>query len=157
DRRRPSSGHRFEGEHLHRADDGRDAEARDQRCGAAVEAEPRPREGFVRVSYAIVFVSDMKRAVGFYRAVIGLPLRFESPEWTEFATEGATLALHGGEAPNQASQNVRTAGRCRPGLSVPNLDDFHKRMIDHRVPCLQEPRETFGARIAQYEDPDGLA
>jgi hypothetical protein len=24
------------------------------------------------------------------------------------------------------------------------------------VPCLQEPKETFGVRIAQYIDPDGL-
>jgi len=48
----------------------------------------------MRLNYAIVFVSDMKRAVSFYRDVLGLPLRFDSPGWTEFATEGATLALH---------------------------------------------------------------
>ena len=40
----------------------------------------------MRVNYAIVFVSDMNRSVSFYRDVLGLPLRFESPEWTEFAT-----------------------------------------------------------------------
>jgi catechol 2,3-dioxygenase-like lactoylglutathione lyase family enzyme len=38
----------------------------------------------------------MKQAVAFYRDVMGLPLKFETPGWTEFATEGATLALHGG-------------------------------------------------------------
>ena len=43
----------------------------------------------MRVNYAIVFVSDMTRSVIFYRDVLGLPLRFESPGWTEFATEGA--------------------------------------------------------------------
>lgn len=48
----------------------------------------------IRVSYAIVFVSEMKRSVTFYRDVLGMALRFESPGWTEFATEGATLALH---------------------------------------------------------------
>jgi len=37
----------------------------------------------VWVSYAIVFVSDMKKSVAFYRDEIGLPLRFESPHWTE--------------------------------------------------------------------------
>ena len=52
----------------------------------------------MRVSYAIVFVSDMKRSVAFYRDVIGLPLKFDSPEWSEFATEGATLALHRSDA-----------------------------------------------------------
>ena len=42
------------------------------------------------MNYAIVFVSDIKRAVSFYRDVLGLPLRFESPEWTEFASDGAS-------------------------------------------------------------------
>jgi hypothetical protein len=49
-----------------------------------------------------------------------------------------------------------SSGRCRPGLSVSNLDEFHKRMIDKKVPCIQEPKELFGVRIAQYVDPDGL-
>ena len=48
----------------------------------------------MRIQYSILFVSDMQRAVAFYRDVLGLPLRFESPHWTEFATEGASLALH---------------------------------------------------------------
>ena len=51
----------------------------------------------MRLNYAIVFVSDVKRSVSFYRDVLGLPLRFESPGWTEFATDGATLVLHPGE------------------------------------------------------------
>jgi lactoylglutathione lyase len=112
----------------------------------------------MRVTYAIVFVSDMRRAVAFYRDVLGLPLKFESPGWTEFATDGATLALHAGEGPPPAKDEPHRvpAGRCRPGLSVPNLDEFHKRMTANNVPCVQEPRETFGARIAQYADPDGL-
>ena len=113
----------------------------------------------VRVNYAIVFVSDMKRSISFYRDVLGLPLRFESSHWTEFATDGATLALHESERPNpeDANQQPVPAGRCRPGLSVPNLDEFHQRMVEHNVPCLQEPKDVFGARLAQYEDPDGLA
>jgi len=112
----------------------------------------------VRLNYAIVFVSDMKRSVAFYRDVLGLSLRFESPDWTEFATDGATLALHATKAPasdrNDASQEP--AGRCRPGLSVANLTEFHKRMVEHQVPCVQEPKDVFGACVAQYLDPDGL-
>ena len=113
----------------------------------------------MRINYAIVFVSDMKRAVSFYRDIFGLPLRFESPGWTEFATDGATLALHRSEVANPDSKVVTDtpAGRCRPGFSVPNLDEFHGRMVEHKVTCLQEPKETFGVRIAQYADPDGLA
>jgi len=40
---------------------------------------------------------------------------------------------------------------------VPNLDEFHKRMGEKNVRCIQEPKEVFGARLAQYLDPDGLA
>ena len=43
-----------------------------------------------------------------------------------------------------------------PGLSVPNLDEFHNRMMEHKVSCAQVPTETFGARVAQHLDPDGL-
>lgn len=112
----------------------------------------------MRVSYAIVFVSDMARSVRFYRNVVGIPLRFESPEWTEFATEGTTLALHQGEGagPSEGGSDKSVSGRCRPGFSVPDLDAFHQRMTDAGVPCVQPPKDVFGARLAQYVDPDGL-
>jgi lactoylglutathione lyase len=113
----------------------------------------------VRIQYAIVFVHDMPRAVSFYRDLVGLPVRFETSHWTEFATEGATLALHLSETANEqgAPPEDPPAGRCRPGLSVPDLDAFHRRMVENDVPCLQEPKEVFGSRLAQYVDPDGLA
>jgi lactoylglutathione lyase len=113
----------------------------------------------MRVNYAIVFVSDMQRSVGFYRDVVGLPLRFESPGWTEFATEGATLALHAGDATASAGEDPHhpPAGRCRPGFSVADLDAFHRRMVERNVRCIEPPKDVFGARIAQYLDPDGLA
>ena len=112
----------------------------------------------MRLSYAIVFVSDMSRAVSFYRDVLGLPMRFESPGWTEFATDGATLALHKSEGAGSEREKLHPerAGLCRPGLSVPELDVFHKRMLENNVRCVQEPKDTFGVRIAQYVDPDGL-
>ena len=113
----------------------------------------------MRINYAIVFVRDMKRSVAFYRDVFGLPLKFESPGWSEFSTEGATLALHSADVASPASDDpARTpAGRCRPGFGVVDLDAFHRRMVEAKVVCIQEPKEVFGARIAQYLDPDRLA
>jgi len=112
----------------------------------------------IRINYSIIFVSDMGRSVAFYRDIVGIPLKFESAEWTEFLTDGATLALHKGDAPEPdiETHGAEQAGQCRAGFQVPNLNDFHKRMTEHNVPCVQEPTETFGVRIAQYVDPDGL-
>lgn len=110
----------------------------------------------MNLSYAIVFVRDMTKSVAFYRDVIGLPLRFESPQWTEFDTGGATFALHEGEPRASGDPGAAAAGSCRPGLNVPDLDAFHARMLDHGVPCVQEPTDLHGRRLAQYADPDGL-
>src|SRR5262245_2480733 len=108
----------------------------------------------MRLTYAIVLVGDMARSVAFYRDVLGLPLKFETSHWTEFATEGATLALHlGGPATGGPGD---AAGRCRPGIAVPDLDAFHRRMVEKGVPCVQAPKLVFGAKVAQYADPDGL-
>jgi predicted enzyme related to lactoylglutathione lyase len=112
----------------------------------------------MRVNYAIVFVSDMTRSVAFYRDVVGFPLHFESPVWSELGGDGAVIALHAGRKAVGAAETGEDAcaGRCRPGFQVPDLDAFHGRMVEHGVPCVQAPRDVFGARIAQYADPDGL-
>ena len=110
----------------------------------------------MRVNYAIVFVSDMKRSVEFYRDILGLPLKFETPGSTEFATDGATLALHACKESKADADEYEKPGRWRSGFSVPDLDAFHQRMVENTVPCVQQPTEMFGARIAQYLDPDGL-
>ena len=117
------------------------------------------KEHFMRVNYAIVFVSDMSRSIAFYQETLGLQLKFETPMWTEFATDGATLALHTSESDAAADDPHEDLppGRCRPGLSVGDLDAFHQRMIERGVPCTQLPRDVFGTRLAQYLDPDGLA
>jgi len=47
-----------------------------------------------KLSYVIEFVAEMDRAVKFYQDVVGLPLKFQSPEWSEFATGETMLALH---------------------------------------------------------------
>lgn len=109
------------------------------------------------IQYAIVFVSDMPTAIAFYRDVLGLPLKYDTPVWTEFATEGATLALHTADAPAVPIEpGVDPAGRVRIGFNVPDLDAFHEKMREHEVPCIQEPKAQFGAKLAQYSGPDGL-
>lgn len=112
----------------------------------------------MRLVHAIIHVSDMKRSVTFYRDALGLKPRFESAYWTEFSAGEASIALHLSPLPGvPASDEAKTAGRCHPGLSVINLDEFHARMVSLGVPCLQPPQQQFGTRLAEYQDPDGLA
>jgi lactoylglutathione lyase len=111
------------------------------------------------LSHTIIFVRDMARSVVFYRDVLGLPVRFESPKWTEFETPGCTLALHLADVPGQApcSPDAIPAGICQLSFAVDDLDAFHQEMIAKGVVCLQPPqKEDFGGRLAAYADPDGL-
>ena len=65
---------------------------------------------FQKVDYVMVMVSDMQRSVSFYRDKLGLPLKFESKDWSEFQTGETTLALHGGGSPKPSSQGPEPAG-----------------------------------------------
>jgi len=57
--------------------------------------KPSGKQSLSKLAYAIVFVTDMKRGVGFYQDTLGIPLRFSSDEWTEFEMQGGvSLALH---------------------------------------------------------------
>jgi lactoylglutathione lyase len=49
---------------------------------------------FQKLDYIIIFVTDMQRSLLFYRDLLGLPLKFSSPGWTEFATGSTSIALH---------------------------------------------------------------
>ena len=111
----------------------------------------------MRIHYAIVYVSDMSRAFRFYRDTLGMAARFESPGWSELAAGDVTVALHSAEpGAEPAGAHRPRAGRATFGLRIPDLDAFHRDMVAKGVPCIQEPRLVFGARVAQYADPDGL-
>lgn len=111
-----------------------------------------------RVDYTIVFVSDMKRSLEFYRNVLGLPLKFESPDWSEFSTEGTTLALHGKKAkPAQhPGEEHAPAGSCHPGFVVESIETFHQNMLAKGVRCIEPPKVQEFGKLAVYADPDGL-
>jgi catechol 2,3-dioxygenase-like lactoylglutathione lyase family enzyme len=104
-----------------------------------------------KLNYAIVFVSDMAKAVKFYRDTLGLPLKFESPYWSEFANDGSTIALHPASVENPA-------GTCQLGFSLEGgLDALHEKLAAQGVKVVMTPRdEQFGIRQAVYADPDGL-
>ena len=109
------------------------------------------------LGYVIVFVSDMNRSIAFYRDVLGFPLKHQSHKWTEFGTEGTTLALHLADAADHTHTHATTpAGHCQIGWTVPDLDAFHAEMTAKDVKCVQPPKKEDFGRLASYADPDGL-
>jgi lactoylglutathione lyase len=118
---------------------------------------------FDHVNYIMVTVSDMARSVEFYRDKLGLMLKFESPDWTEFQTGTATLALHGGGVPRGQSggehQGISYAGTCSIGFNVENLDTVYAMLTARGVSFVMPPmqREGEGIKLAVCMDPDGFS
>ena len=102
----------------------------------------------MQMTYAIKYVADMDRAVAFHRDVLGLPLNFPSPEWSEFATGETTLALH-------AASPEKRAGTVELGFGTDDITGFYDRRGDLGVEFTQPPRDMHGMKIAQFRDPDG--
>lgn len=102
-----------------------------------------------KLSYVIEFVADMDRAVKFYRDTVGLPLAFQSPGWSEFATGDTKLGLH------PASEN-NPAGKVEMGFNVPDLGKFYDEMRAKGVKFSMPPKkQDFGGALAQFEDSEG--
>ena len=112
-----------------------------------------------QLDYTMVIVSDMKRSVEFYRDKLGIPLKFESPEWTEFQTGATTLALHGGGiAEERRGGAEKAAGTCSIGFNVPDLDKTYEELKGIGINFVMAPteRDGQGIRLAVCTDPDGL-
>jgi lactoylglutathione lyase len=114
-----------------------------------------------QMNYAMVIVSDMNRSVEFYRDTLGVPLKFESPEWTEFNTGTTTLALHGGGVPQQHSgppSGGKAAGSCSIGFNVPDLAQTYEELKAKGVRFVMPPTDQpeNGIKLAVALDPDGL-
>lgn len=107
----------------------------------------------------MITVSDMERSVRFYRDTLGLKLRFQSPDWSEFDFGPNTLALHGGgvAAPPPSSKQ-QLAGRASIGFTVDNVDKIFEELKNKGATVVMPPmqREGEGIRLAVFLDPDGL-
>src|SRR5262245_5039165 len=115
---------------------------------------------FKQIDYVMVGVSDMKQSISFYKDALGMPLKFESPEWTEFQTAATTLALHltkNKVAPSMVQREM-LAGTSQIGFNVENLEKTFNELRAKKVRFVMEPkiREGEGIKLAVCLDPDGL-
>jgi len=103
----------------------------------------------MKLHYLITFVADMGAAVTFYRDTLGLALRFQSPEWTEFDTGSTTLALH-------TSSPVNPPGTMRMGFAVPDMEEFKAQLQRSGLGLTHEPRAEHGVLISEFADAAGV-
>lgn len=115
---------------------------------------------FNKIDYVMITVSNMARSVAFYKDKLGLPMKFGTPEWTEFQTGTTTLALHGGGQPRDvpSDPNAHIAGSCSIGFNVDNLDLVYEQLQAKGVVFVMRPtaREGEDIKLAIALDPDGL-
>ena len=99
--------------------------------------------------YVIEFVADMDRAVSFYRDMLGLDVRFESPEWSEIATGETTLALH-------PASSANPPGSVQLGFTVADLLAVWSDLEGRGVRFTRPPaRAEFGGMLAEFLASDG--
>ena len=104
----------------------------------------------MRVAYVNVAVSDLDRAVAFFRDRVGLALKFSDADfgYAEFDTPGAGFAV---------ARDPERAGRhTGVGFAVEDLDVAHARLTESGVEFTRPPtREPWGGYMAIFADPDG--
>jgi lactoylglutathione lyase len=102
-----------------------------------------------QLRYVIKFVADMEKTVKFYRDVLGLKLKFESPEWSEFITGETTLALH-------PASDQNPAGKIELGFMVADVEAFYRDMSAKGVAFNMPPKkQDYGGVLAQFVDSEG--
>lgn len=107
-----------------------------------------PAEGTMQLAYLIEFVADMDRAVAFYRDRLGLPLKFQSPEWSEFSTGETTFVL-------QPASEDHPAGRLQAGFTVPDIHQFYGEAGAKGVEFAMPPTAQEFGTIALIRDSEG--
>ena len=101
------------------------------------------------VSVVWLPVSDMDRALTFYRDQLGLEQLRNEGEWAELDANGLHVGLNANESP-------RGDGGAVPAFQPDgDLDETVKALTDSGVEFLDGISEHPWGRIAAFKDPDG--
>jgi predicted enzyme related to lactoylglutathione lyase len=101
------------------------------------------------VAFTMYPVTDMPRALAFYRDALGLKQEGpEAPYWVEFEVSGSTFGIGNFE-------QVGTAGTAQSlALEIADLPAFRAALAAVGVEA-SEPHELPGCWISVVSDPDG--
>jgi lactoylglutathione lyase len=101
-----------------------------------------------RLTYVIKFVADMDAAIAFHRDMLGIPVKFATPFWTEMATGDTTLALH-------PASDKNPPGTAQVGFGVDDVDAFYAAKSAAGLEFVSPPTPLHGVKIAALKDCEG--
>jgi lactoylglutathione lyase len=106
---------------------------------------------FKRVGAAILLIENMEKSVTFYRNILGMKIKHESPDWVEFVNESgrAVLALHPKRMKYSGSPNMLG------GFNVNDIENVCKQLEEKSVKFYKKLTEESFGKHAIIEDPDG--
>ncbi len=109
------------------------------------------------IANLMITVADMDRAVAFYRDVLGLPVKMQSPGWSEVEIGGTVLGLHPFTPRTRRDPGVRgiEAGNFTLGLSVRDIRGFRAHLERHGVKVPGDLHEIPNGLLFDFTDPDG--
>lgn len=109
---------------------------------------------FNKINYVTLVVLDMNRSVTFYRDILGIPVKMQTPQWTEMGTEGTILALTP-ETNEQKIDPMNNLSGISIGYQVKDLDKTYAD-LKKKGATFQMPPTDFGYGFsATMEDPNG--
>jgi lactoylglutathione lyase len=92
----------------------------------------------------------MKKSIEFYKDILGLPLKYQSEDWTEFFSNGTLLALH----QVKEKEKTKSAPTTLVGFMINDLDPTVKELKEKKVKFFKEPRQEPFGKHAIFKDPD---
>ena len=106
---------------------------------------------FKRVGGAILLIENMEKSVTFYRNILGMKIKHESPDWVEFVNESGrtVLALHPKRTKSIGSPNMLV------GFNVNDIENVCKQLEEKSVKFYKKLKEESFGKHAIIEDPDG--
>ena len=103
-----------------------------------------------RVNWLEIKVTDIKRAISFYRDVLGLKIKNEWSNYAIFDLAGtATLAIMLG------GKKGRKEGAPNIYLAVENVNEEYEKLKTKGVNFVEQPKKQYwGGCAALFADPD---
>ncbi len=108
---------------------------------------------FDKFEIVMIVVSDMDRSVRFYRDVLGLKLKIQSPGFSEFDVGSVALGLHP-EGEHLKAQDADKSGASF-GFATKNMEATVRTLKERGVRFIMEPRDEGFGILAVFADPDG--